>query len=325
MYIEHFVLQKPSLAVHGGAGEWKLDSEGERRVNKGLREALDAGFGILTSGGSSVEAVTEAVSVLEDTGVFDAGSGSVLNSMGYGELDAGIMDGFNMFSGAVAAVKIKNPIRLARAVMDRTSHVLLCCDGAERLAKVLGIELDVFRPGEAQIKMYKDLISRLGGEEIPRYVKPNREVIERLLREGLHGTVGAVAIDSEGRLAAATSTGGIWLKLPGRVGDTPIPGAGFYADCDIACSATGIGEAIMTISLCRTIAIAARFMGSVAPAIAYSFEELEGLPRFRGYAHAGVILITRKPDLYMAFNTRGMARGYISSDRRQPFIAVGKL
>jgi len=325
MYIERFVLRKPGIAVHGGAGEWNLDSEGEKRVSKGLREALEAGFGILVSGGSAIDAVTEAVSVLEDSGVFNAGSGSVLNSAGYGELDAGVMYGPTMFSGAVAAVRVKNPVRLARAVMERTSHVILCCDGAETFAKVLGLGLEVFKPGEEQVRRYRDLISRIDGEGIPPYVRANREVVKRILETGIHGTVGAVAIDSEGGLAAATSTGGIWLKLPGRVGDTPIPGAGFYADREIACSATGVGEAIMTLSLCRSIALVSRFMGSVSSAIAYSFEELENLPRFKGYAHAGVIVLTKNSDLYMAFNTKGMARGYISTDQGSPFTAVNKL
>lgn len=315
MYIEKFALKKPAIAVHGGAGDWALDSEGEKRVGERLREALEAGFDVLIRGGSAVDAVVEAVAVLEDSGIFNAGSGSALNSKGYGELDAGVMDGSTMFSGAVAAVKVRNPVRLARVVMDRTSHVLLCCDGAEALARALNVSFEPFTPSENQVKRYRDLISRLGGDDAPMYARANREIIERLLRSEVHGTVGAVAIDSEGRLAAATSTGGIWLKLPGRVGDTPIPGAGFYADRDMACSATGIGETIMTISLCRSIALASRLMGSVSPAIAYSFEELESLPRYRGYAQAGVIIITRDSDLYMAYNTRGMARGYISSDR----------
>ncbi len=315
MYVERFSLKKPAIAVHGGAGDWAIDSEGGKRVCEKLRGALETGFDVLIRGGSAVDAVVEAVAALEDSGIFNAGSGSALNSKGYGELDAGVMDGSTMFSGAVAAVRVRNPVRLARMVMDRTSHVILCCDDAEALARALGMSIEPFRPGENQVKRYRDLISRLGSEDAPIYVKANREIIDRLLRSGVHGTVGAVAIDNEGRLAAATSTGGVWLKLPGRVGDTPIPGAGFYADRDIACSATGIGETIMTISLCRSIALASRFMGSVLSAIAYSFEELESLPRYRGYAQAGVIIITRNSDLYMAYNTKGMARGYVSSDK----------
>lgn len=322
MYIEKFALRKPAIAVHGGAGDWSIDREGEKRVSIMLRKALETGFEVLAKGGSAIDSVMEAVAALEDSGIFNAGSGSALNSKGYGELDAGIMDGSTMFSGAVAAVRVRNPVRLARFVMDRTSHVILCCDGAEALARVFGVNLDLFRPSENQVKRYRELISRIGGGDAPPHAKANRESIERLLGSKDHGTVGAVAIDSEGRLAAATSTGGIWLKLPGRVGDTPIPGAGFYADRDIACSATGVGETIMTISLCRSIALASRLMGSFSSAIAYSFEELESLPRYRGYAHAGVIIITRNSDLYMAFNTKGMARGYISSDQSGVFTAV---
>jgi len=256
--------------------------------------------------------VVEAVAVMEDSGVFNAGAGSALNAMGYAELDAGVMDGSTMSAGAVAAVRnTRNAVRLARVIMDRTSHVLLCCDNAERVARALGYSFEGFSPSEGQVRRYRDSVEKiLAGEgEAPFYAIPNIEVIKRLRAEG--DTVGAVAVDSEGRLAAATSTGGIWLKLPGRIGDSPIPGAGFYADNRIACSATGIGEAIMTAALCRTIALASRFLGGVAPAIAYAFEELEGIPRYKGYSQAGVIVITSEGELYMAFNTRGMARGYM--------------
>jgi len=310
--LEHVGVNRPAIAVHGGAGDWAIAAEQEEKVRVWLSKALEVGYSALLRGGSAVEAVVEAVAVMEDSGLFNAGAGSALNAMGYAELDAGVMDGTTMSAGAVAAVRnTRNAVRLARVIMDRTSHVMLCCDSAEKVAQALGYSLEGFVPSEAHVKRYRDAVEKIlaGRGEAPFYVEANIEVMKRL--RGVGDTVGAVAIDAEGRLASATSTGGIWLKLPGRIGDSPIPGAGFYADSEVACSATGLGEAIMTISLCRTIALASRFIGGVAPAIAYAFEELEGIARYRGHPQAGAVVLTSDGDLYMAFNTRGMARGYL--------------
>lgn len=323
--IEIKSVKRPSIAVHGGAGDWSIDRDTETSVRRWIEEALISGYEILKRGGSSIDAVTEAVATLEDSGIFNAGSGSALNALGYAELDAGVMEGYNMYSGSVASVKsIKNPVRLARLVMDNTSHVMLCCDGAEKLASALGLRLEGFSISERILNRYRDLVSKAlsSNQAVSPYIKGNIEVMRRMITGSLGDTVGAVAIDREGRLAAATSTGGVWLKLPGRIGDSPIPGSGFYADRHIACSATGLGEAIMTISLCRSIAIASRFLGSVAPAVAYTFEELESIPRFRGFAHAGVIVMEHSEKLYMTFNTRGMARGYISSDTESLEVSI---
>lgn len=325
MEIEIKSIKKPSIAIHGGAGDWSIDRDTEISVRQWIERALISGYEILKRGGSSIDAVVEAVATLEDSGVFNAGIGSALNALGHAELDAGVMEGYNMYSGSVASVRnTKNPVRLARLVMDNTSHIMLCCDGAEKLASALGLRLDGFSTSEKILNRYRDLVSKAlsGDQAVSPYIRANIEVMRRMLTGSLGDTVGAVAIDREGRLAAATSTGGIWLKLPGRIGDSPIPGSGFYADRHIACSATGLGEAIMTISLCRSIAIASRFMGSIAPAVAYAFEELENIPRFRGFAHAGVIVIDRFEKLYIAFNTKGMARGYISSDTESPWVSI---
>ncbi|MDT7889582.1 MAG: isoaspartyl peptidase/L-asparaginase [Desulfurococcales archaeon] len=327
MIIEHVKIQGPGIAVHGGAGEWNIDPEEEKVVRSWLLRSLEVGYNVLLKGDSAIEAVTEAVAVMEDSGVFNAGRGSALNSLGYAELDAGLMDGSTMSVGAVSAVKgVRNAVKLARIIMKNTSHVLLCCDSAENITSALGYSFEKLEIAERQIRRYREFTTKIlsGDHDLPQYVKTNIDVIKRLQSKAspiggemipdqgyIGDTVGAVAIDREGRLAAATSTGGIWLKLPGRIGDSPIPGAGFYADPNIACSATGIGEAIMTIALCRTVALASRFMGGITPAIAYSFEELENLPRFRGYAHAGMIIMSSSAELYMAFNTKGMARGYM--------------
>lgn len=318
MRIEEHRIEAPAIAVHGGAGDWRLDEV--ERYRRALEEALEAGYSVLGSGGSSLDAVEEAVAVLEDSGLFNAGSGACLNARGYAELDAGIMYGPTMKAGAVAGVRgVGNPVRLARLVLENTSHAIMCCGGAEELAKILGRAFKGLRQPESVGKRYRELIESLRSSgEVPAYIRANSKIVEKLLPGD---TVGAVAVDSSGALAAATSTGGIWLKLPGRVGDSPIPGAGFYADGEIACSSTGVGEAIMTVSLCRSAAILNRLTGSLSKALESVFKELESLEAYRGYAQAGVVVITRNL-LTIVYNTRGMARGYLSKDSRKPVAIV---
>lgn len=320
MRIEERRVEAPAIAVHGGAGDWRLGEAEAARYRKALEDALEAGYSLLSRGGSSLDAVEEAVAVLEDSGLFNAGSGACLNAKGYAELDAGIMYGPTMKAGSVAGVRgFGNPVRLARLVLENTSHVIMCCGGAEELAKVLGRALKGLRQPEAVGKRYRELLESLRSSgEVPAYVRANSKILEKLLPGD---TVGAVAIDSSGALAAATSTGGIWLKLPGRVGDSPIPGAGFYADREVACSSTGIGEAIMTVSLCRSTAVLYRLTGSLSNALEGVFKELEALEAYRGYAQAGAIVMTRNL-LAVAYNTRGMARGHLSKDSGKPVSAV---
>ena len=214
-----------AIMVHGGAGEVSAASlEGRQR---GCRAAAAAGYAVLKQGGGAVDAVEAAVAVLEDNPLFNAGTGSTLNCEGRVETDAAIMDGATLKAGAVAAVSgIRNPIRLARKVMDSSRHILLAADGALRFARQQGIE--VCDPQELVVS-----------EQRARW-------------EREHGTVGAVALDSRGRLAAATSTGGIFDKLPGRVGDTPLIGCGTYADARGAVSCTGHGEDIIRTTLARS-------------------------------------------------------------------------
>ena len=210
------------ILVHGGAG--RVEPEHEEAVLEGVRRARDAGWSVLEAGGSALAAAVEAVRVLEDDPLFNAGTGSALNRQGFVEMDAAVMVGEGLRFGAVAAVRdVKNPILLAREVMD-SEHILLSGEGASLFARERGI---------------------------PRY-PPDRLVVERALsrwqrvrRQGGRGsgTVGAVALDAKGQLAAATSTGGIVDKRVGRVGDTPLPGAGTYAEAGLgAASATGEGE-----------------------------------------------------------------------------------
>ncbi|KAM5164859.1 isoaspartyl peptidase/L-asparaginase [Mantella aurantiaca] len=230
------VKMKPVIVVHGGAGT--IVEEYADGYRAGVKRAALQGYDILRKGGDAVTAVEEAVVVLEDDPHFNAGHGSVLNEEGEVEMDAIIMDGKDLSSGAVSAVRcIANPIKLARLVMEKTDHVLLTCKGASLFAKSQGIpEI----PGEKLIS------------------ERSRERWKKNLKSGSNpkgtGTVGAVAVDSQGNVACATSTGGITNKMVGRVGDTPCIGSGGYADNTVgAVSTTGHGESIMKVTLARLI------------------------------------------------------------------------
>jgi L-asparaginase / beta-aspartyl-peptidase len=217
---------KPSIIVHGGAGPIKDDSLAARL--EGCKAAALVGWKILEQGGLALDAAEAAVVVLEDDPVFNAGTGSTLNSLGQVEMDAAIMEGHSLRAGAVATVTgVKNPIRLARRVMEDRRHVLFAGEGARLFARQIGF---------------------------PEY-PPEALIVDRERKrwEQKHGTVGCVAFDSDGRLAVATSTGGIFDKLPGRVGDSPLIGCGTYADDYGAASCTGQGEAIIRVVLAKSV------------------------------------------------------------------------
>ena len=223
----------PVILVHGGAGLYQDDRVEPAR--EGCRLAADAGAKVLERRGSAMDAVCEAVRVLEDDPEFNAGTGSCLTEAGTIEMDACVMDGRDLHAGALGAVReIRNPILGARLVMERSRHVLLVGEGARAFLLANGVES---YPNE-------QLVTPRALERWRASAQPEK-----------HGTVGAVALDAEGHLAAATSTGGILRKLAGRVGDTPIPGAGTFADdARAAASATGTGEPIMRLGLTRTAA-----------------------------------------------------------------------
>jgi len=215
----------PAIIVHGGAGPIKDDSL-PRRL-EGCKAAALAGWHVLQQGGAALDAVEAAVVVLEDNPLFNAGTGSTLNSLGKVEMDAAIMEGNSLRAGAVAAVQgIKNPIQLARRVMEDGRHVLLVGDGAQLFARQIGFS-ECF---------------------------PDSLIVEaeRKRWQEKHGTVGAVALDGAGKIAVATSTGGIFNKFPGRVGDSPLPGCGTYADEYGGVSCTGHGEAIIRIVMAKS-------------------------------------------------------------------------
>ena len=291
------------MAIHGGAGTLpraEMSDEAERRYRSGLQEAIDAGYAVLQNGGTSLDAVTRAVVVLEDNPLFNAGRGSVFTLDGRNELDASIMDGATLQAGAVCGVtRIRNPVELARAVMEKSDHVMLAGAGAEEFAASLGF--DFVPPGYfhtperfAQLQRIRSGDAKLSGHTISHV-----------------GTVGAVALDGRGRLAAATSTGGMTGKRFQRIGDSPIIGAGTYAD-DRSCavSATGHGEVFIRAAVAHDICARMRFGGrSVSEA---AREVVQGELAALG-GEGGVIAIDAHGQIALEFNCEGMFR----ASRRQ--------
>jgi beta-aspartyl-peptidase (threonine type) len=272
-----------------------MSVERERLYRAGLAEALEIGFAVLGRGGSSLDAVTRAVAQLEDNPLFNAGHGAVFTLDGHNELDASIMDGTTLKAGAVCGVThVKNPVELARAVMDHSEYVLLCGSGAEEFALARGFQL-VPRSYFFTAARWAQLERIRGGD---RDVSP--------LTISHVGTVGAVALDSHGRLAAATSTGGMTGKRYGRVGDSPIIGAGTYAD-DRTCavSATGHGEVFIRAAVAHDICARMRFGGREL-AVAVREVVLDELPALGG--EGGVIAIDARGHIVMQFNSEGMFR-----------------
>jgi beta-aspartyl-peptidase (threonine type) len=238
-----------SLVVHGGAGIWK--GARRRKGLRGVRRAASNGLDILRRGEVALDAVESCVITMEDDSTFNAGYGSALNLLGQVEMDASIMDGQTLQAGAVALVKrVKNPIRLARLVMEKTDHVLIAARGAERLARMF--RLESINPVTHRAKSsWRLLRAQLARGEVAYLPKTSR-LLHELPEVMSAGTVGAVARDRDGNIAAATSTGGLALRLPGRIGDTPLIGSGTYADELGGCSVTGIGEGAIRLALAKT-------------------------------------------------------------------------
>ena len=276
-------MSTPSIIVHGGAGPVKDDSLPARLA--GCEAAAQAGWKILQRGGSAVDAAEAAVIVLEDNPLFNAGTGSTLNSLGKIEMDAAVMEGRSLRAGAVAAVSgVKNPIQLARRVMDDGRHVMLAGEGALLFARQIGFP------------------------ECP----PESLIVERERRrwESRHGTVGCVAFDASGNLAAATSTGGIFNKLPGRVGDSPLIGCGTYADDYGAASCTGEGEAIIRLLLAKSVVSYLQEGSEAMKAAELAMTDLDD-DRIRGMG--GIILLDRFGKIGYARNTTHMPVCWITA------------
>jgi L-asparaginase / beta-aspartyl-peptidase len=296
-----------AIAIHGGAGavpRASLSAERERAFRAGLAAALDAGFAVLERGDSSLDAVATAVRILEDDALFNAGHGAALSRDGAAELDAAIMDGRQLRAGAVASVRhVRNPIELARRVMEKSRHVLLVGPGAEEFALEEQFTLvpnQYFRTAER----LEQLEFEQRGERVSDLVPPAPQ-----------GTVGAVARDAAGNLAAATSTGGMTNKRPGRVGDSPIIGAGTYARNGVcAVSATGHGEYFIRAVAAHHVCAAVEYRGLTLQQAVH--EMLHEILRGLG-GDGGLIAVDRDGQLVMEFSTEGMFRGARDSGGRR--------
>ena len=307
-----------SIVVHGGAGE--ISSERYETVRLGCHAATLIGWKILQAGGSALDAVEATVRALEDNPAFNAGTGACLSAEGHIELDAGIMDGRTLNLGAVAGVElIKNPISLARSVLA-SPHVMLAGRGAEQFATENGIPHCKFDDllTERQYQRWREYLTSQGfSPDEPGIIR--REVGSLAAREEeKHGTVGAVAIDSTGALAAATSTGGIHNKYPGRIGDSPLVGCGFYADEMAAVSCTGNGEDFVRLMIARRAAdfIARGYSARDASeaTIAFLGEKASGT--------GGLILVDHLGGLGFAWNSSHMAHAYITEGMSEPIAAI---
>jgi len=291
-------LGKYVLVIHGGAGtilKKDMSPALEKQYREKLAEVLKAGEDILKNGGSSLDAVTKCITIMEDSPLFNAGKGAVFNAQGQNEMDASIMNGENLMAGAVASVHtIKNPILAARAVMEHTPHVLLISKGAEEFAAKEGLAI-VDPSYFFTEKRWKSYLK----------VKAKKAQGEK------HGTVGAVALDKQGNLAAGTSTGGMTYKMMGRIGDSPIIGAGTYADnasCAVSC--TGHGEYFIRNVVAYDIGALMKY-GQLSLKEAANYVILDKLKR-QG-AEGGVIAVDHSGHFTMTFNTSGMYRAYATS------------
>ena len=293
-------MAKTALAIHGGAGtilRSAMTPELEMEYRSGLENALRAGWGILENGGSSLDAVEAAVVSLEDCPLFNAGRGSVFTHEGKIEMDAAIMDGSHLKAGAVAFVRnVKNPVKLARLVMERSEHVLLAGDGADMFAEEVGVEL------EDNTYFYTDF----RWKQLEDAIAAGRVQLDHAAPKPA-GTVGAVACDVNGHLASATSTGGMTNKRFGRVGDTAIIGAGTYADDVCAVSCTGHGEYFMLGVTAYDIAARMKYKGSSLEGSAH--ETIERLTSIGG--EGGLIAVDTQGNLVLPFNSEGMYRGSV--------------
>lgn len=300
-----------ALIVHGGA--WNIPDPAVAPAREGLRAALTLGWQALRDGASALDVVELTVRALEDDPQFDAARGSRLNREGKVEMDASVMVGTQLEGGAVAAIqRVRHPISVARKVMERSGHVMLVGEGAYKFAESIGAELCRTR----------DLLVGREQERYLRVLAGEQQLVDQEFDDGASdasplGTVGAVALDRDGHIAAGTSTGGTQNKHPGRVGDTPILGAGTYADDQIGgASATGWGEGILRVALTKT---AVDLMGSGLDPRAAGERALESLARVR--CRAGLILLDRLGRAAAVFNTPRMTRGY-ATEAEGPLVAV---
>lgn len=321
--------QNPKIGfmIHGGAGvirRGSLTPEKEKEYRAKLEEALLAGYKALQDGKTSLDAVEMAIKILEDSPLFNAGKGAVFTADGKNELDAAVMDGKNLMAGAVAGLhKVKNPISLARAVMEKSPHVMMIGDGAETFAKEMNIELVDEKYFWTQERW----------DSLQKIIKQEKEKAEKKedgktsminLREepvNKFGTVGAVALDKNGNLAAGTSTGGMTYKKYGRVGDVPIIGAGTYANNDTcAVSATGWGEFFIRLGVARDISALMEYRALPVQQAA-DLVIKQKLQKSGG--DGGIIAIDKFGNMAISFNSEGMYRAYINGEGK-PVVEIYK-
>jgi len=290
-----------TIVIHGGAGtilKKNMSSEKEAAYRTKLNEALQLGDSILKNGGTCLDAVEKVIHVMENSPLFNAGKGAVFTHDGHNELDASIMNGSDLNAGAVAGVRdIRNPISAARKVMEESAHVMLSGEGASLFAKEQG--LDIVDPSYFYTQKRWESLKRLQNKKR----KPTQN--------DKHGTVGCVVLDSYGNLAAGTSTGGMTNKKYGRIGDSPIIGAGTYANnqtCAVSC--TGHGEYYIRLAFARDISAQMEYLNKTVAAACES--EIKKLSNLKGTG--GVIAVDKNGNVSMTFNTAGMYRGYIKSN-----------
>lgn len=317
--------QNPRLGfvIHGGAGVIKkgsLSPEREKEYRDKLEEAVLAGYKALQAGKSGLDAVEIAIRILEDSPLFNAGKGAVFTNDGKNELDASIMDGKTLAAGAVAGLhRVKNPITLARAVMEKSEHVMMVGDGAEKFAAEQKIEL--VDPKYFWTQPRWDALQQILKEEKEKSEKIKSENVRPAAAEPYNkfGTVGAVALDRDGNLAAGTSTGGMTNKKYGRVGDAPIIGAGTYANnATCAVSATGWGEFFIRLGVARDIGALMEYRAMTIQSAADMVIK-QKLQKLGG--DGGIISIDKFGNIGISFNSEGMYRAYINSDGK-PVVEI---
>jgi L-asparaginase / beta-aspartyl-peptidase len=312
------------MLIHGGASVEKIKRTNE--ITKCLKHAVSYGFDLLKrSSNDAVDSVEAAVASMEDSGVFDAGVGAYLTIDKTVEMDASIMDGRDISAGSVGmAAGIKNPIKLARQIMERTDHVMIVSDGVTKLSKLLGNTVEEY-PHELNEKIlneYNELVKnvRIKWKKNSKLMMLSSAVSQEKNHQH-SSTVGAVAIDKNGNVASAVSSGGIWLKMHGRIGDSAIIGSGIYADnrSGAAC-ATGYGEYIMRLCLCK---YACDQMESKSSARLSSKKSIDILTKRFGKNTGGIITVDLKGRFGIAYNTRSMPTAMITKKNQKPVIAFG--
>jgi len=301
-----------ALILHGGAGAWRsYPAERVEEAKKTIGECAKRGWIVLEEGNDAVKAVIESVKCMEDSGVLNAGWGSVLDLLGDRSLDAGIMSSTGLIGGVGGVKATRNPIILAYIVATETPHILLVGEGADMLARLKNLP-PLPPPPERLLRNYSDLLKKLLKKESTRpyidalwkFLDHNPDYLDLLKKmAAVYDTVGACAVDDKGVLAAGVSTGGLFMKIPGRVGDSAIPGAGFYASNNTACSATGIGEKIIVTMPCRKL----DEVYSNTPSLSEAADKvIDYVNKQVGSDTLGFIAVDHKGEVVWRYNTEAM-------------------